>query len=95
MTIDLKTVKHISKLARIYTDEKKANKLANDLNSIFKFIEALNELDTEKVEPLTSVADTKLRLREDKFEANNIRDKILKNSPDENKDYFVVPKVVE
>jgi aspartyl-tRNA(Asn)/glutamyl-tRNA(Gln) amidotransferase subunit C len=44
---------------------------------------------------LTSVADTKLRLREDKFEANNIRDKILKNSPDENKDYFVVPKVVE
>ena len=66
-----------------------------DLNSIFKFIEALNELDTEKVEPLTSVADTKLRLREDKFEANNIRDKILKNSPDENKDYFVVPKVVE
>ena len=95
MTIDLKTVKHISKLARIYTDEKKANKLANDLNSIFKFIEALNELDTEKVEPLTSVADTKLRLREDKFEANNIRDKILKNSPDGNKDYFVVPKVVE
>ena len=51
MTIDLKTVKHISKLARISTDEKKANKLANDLNSIFKFIEALNELDTEKVEP--------------------------------------------
>ena len=48
MTIDLKTVKHISKLARISTDEKKANKLANDLNSIFKFIEALNELDTEK-----------------------------------------------
>ena len=95
MTIDLKTVKHISKLARISVDEKKANKLANDLNSIFKFIEALNELDTEKVEPLTSVADTKLRLREDKFEANNIRDKILKNSPDENKDYFVVPKVVE
>ena len=95
MTIDLKTVKHISKLARISTDEKKANKLANDLNSIFKFIEALNELDTGKVEPLTSVADTKLRLREDKFEANNIRDKILKNSPDENKDYFVVPKVVE
>ena len=95
MTIDLKTVKHISRLSRISTDEKKANKLANDLNSIFKFIEALNELDTEKVEPLTSVADTKLRLREDKFEANNIRDKILKNSPDENKDYFVVPKVVE
>ena len=95
MTIDLKTVKHISKLARISIDEKKANKLAKDLNSIFKFIEALNELDTEKVKPLTSVADTKLRLREDKLETNNIRDKILKNSPEQNKDYFVVPKVVE
>ena len=95
MSIDLKTIKHISKLSRISVDDQKAEKLANDLNSIFKFIEALNELDTEKVEPLTSVADTKLRLREDKFEANNIRDKILKNSPDENKDYFVVPKVVE
>ena len=95
MSIDKEKIIHISKLARISTDEKKANKLANDLNSIFKFIEALNELDTEKVEPLTSVADTKLRLREDKFEANNIRNKILKNSPDENKDYFVVPKVVE
>ena len=95
MTIDLKTVKHISKLARISVDEKKAHKLANDLNSIFKFIEALNELDTDKVEPLTSVAETKLRLREDILETNNIRDQILKNSPDENKDYFVVPKVVE
>ena len=95
MSIDKEKIIHISKLARISTDEKKANKLANDLNSIFKFIETLNELNTEKVEPLTSVADTKLRLREDKFEANNIRDKILKNSPDENKDYFVVPKVVE
>ena len=53
MTIDLKTVKHISKLARISTDEKKANKLANDLTSNIKFIETLNELNTIKDEPLT------------------------------------------
>ena len=95
MTIDLKTVKHISKLARISLDEEKASKLAKDLNSIFKFIEKLNELKTDNVEPLTSVAETRLRFREDQIKSENIREKILKNSPDENKDFFVVPKVVE
>ena len=49
MTIDLKTVKHISKLARISLEEKKAEKLADDMNSIFEFIEKLNELKTETV----------------------------------------------
>ena len=95
MTLDLKTVKHISKLARISVDEEKANKLAGDLNSIFEFIEKLNELDTENVEPLTSVANTTLRFREDEVQSQNIREKILSNSPDNNEDFFVVPKVVE
>ena len=95
MTIDLKTVKHISKLARISVDEEKANKLAGDLNSIFSFIEKLNELKTENVEPLTSIAETTLRFREDKIKSQNIREKILKNSPEDNEDFFVVPKVVE
>ena len=95
MTIDLKTVKHISKLARISVDEEKANKLAVDLNSIFSFIEKLNELKTENVEPLTSVAETTLRFREDVIKSKNIREKILKNSPENNEDFFVVPKVVE
>ena len=95
MTIDLKTVKHISKLARISVDEEKANKLAGDLNSIFSFIEKLNELKTENVEPLASIAETTLRFREDKIKSENIREKILKNSPEDNEDFFVVPKVVE
>ena len=95
MTIDLKTVKHISKLARISVDEQKANKLAGDLNSIFDFIEKLNELETDKIEPLTSIAETSLRFRDDKIKSENIREKILKNSPEKNKDFFVVPKVVE
>ena len=95
MTIDLKTVKHISKLSRISIEEEKAKRLTNDLNSIFKFIEKLNELDTSKTEPLTSVAETTLKLRKDKIESKNIRKDILKNSPDKNKDFFVVPKVVE
>mgnify|MGYP005687000553 FL=1 len=95
MTIDLKTVKHISKLSRISIEEEKAKKLSNDLNSIFEFIEKLNELDTSKTEPLTSIAETTLKLRKGKIQTKNIREDILKNSPDKNKDFFVVPKVVE
>ena len=95
MTIDLKTIKHISKLSRISVDDAKTDKLAGDLNSIFDFIEKLNELNTDNVEPLTSVAETTLKLRADEVKSKNIRDKILKNSPDENEDFFVVPRVVE
>ena len=95
MTIDLKTIKHISKLSRISVDDKKADKLAGDLNSIFDFIEKLNELNTDKVEPLTSVAETTLKLRTDEVKSKSIRDQILKNSPEENEDFFVVPRVVE
>ena len=95
MTIDLKTIKHISKLSRISVDDAKANKLAGDLNSIFDFIEKLNELNTDNVEPLTSVAETTLKLRADDVKSKNIRDQILKNSPEENEDFFVVPRVVE
>ena len=95
MTIDLKTVKHISKLSRISIDDKKAKKLSDDLNSIFKFIKKLEELDTKKIEPLTSIAETNLKLRKDEIQSKNIREDILKNSPEDNKDFFVVPKVVE
>jgi aspartyl-tRNA(Asn)/glutamyl-tRNA(Gln) amidotransferase subunit C len=95
MTIDLKTIKHISKLSRISVDDEKAKKLAVDMNSIFDFIEKLNELDTNNVEPLTSVVETTLKLRADEVKSENIREKILKNSPEENEDFFVVPRVVE
>ena len=95
MAIDLKTVKHISKLSRISLDDEKAKKLEADLNSIFKFIEKLNELDTKNIEPLTSVAETTLQHRKDEIKTTNIREQILKNSPEKNKDFFVVPKVVE
>ena len=95
MSIDLKTIKHISKLARISVDEKRAEKLADDLNSIFDFIEKLNKLKTDNVEPLTSVAETTLKLRPDEVKSKNIREQIIKNSPQDNEDYFVVPKVIE
>ena len=95
MSIDLKTIKHISKLSRISVDEKRAEKFADDLNSIFEFIEKLNELKTDDVKPLTSIAETTLKFRSDEIKSKNIREQIIKNSPEDNEDYFVVPKVIE
>ena len=95
MTLDLNTIQQISKLSRISVDDKNAKKLAGDMNSIFDFIEKLNELDTDNVEPLTSVTETTLKLRVDEVKSGNIREQVLKNSPDENADFFVVPRVVE
>ena len=95
MSIDKDTVKHISKLARISLDEKKINNLSKDLSSIMKFIEKLNELNTDKTSPLTSIINASLRTREDEVKDGKIRDQILKNSPDKNEEFFVVPKMVE
>ena len=95
MSIDKDTVKHISKLARISLDEKKINNLSKDLSSIMKFIEKLNELNTDKTTPLTSIINASLKSREDEVKDGKIRDEILKNSPEKNEEFFVVPKVIE
>jgi len=95
MSIDKDTVKHISKLARISLDEKKVNSLSKDLSSIMKFIEKLNELNTDKTAPLTSIINASLKSRDDEVKDGKIRDQILKNSPEKNEEFFVVPKVLE
>ena len=95
MSIDKDTVKHISKLARISVDEKKINNLSKDLSSIMEFIEKLNELNTDKTTPLTSIINTSLKSRKDEVKDGKIRDQILKNSPEKNEEFFVVPKVVD
>ena len=95
MSIDKDTVKHISKLARISLDEKKVDSLSKDLSSIMNFIENLNELNTDKVTPLTSIISASLKSRDDDVKDGKIRDQILKNSPEKNEEFFVVPKVLE
>ena len=95
MSIDKDTVKHISKLARISLDEKKINSLSKDLTSIMRFIEKLNELNTDKTKPLTSIINAFLKSRDDKVRDGQIRDQILKNSPEKNEEFFVVPKVID
>ena len=95
MSIDKDTVKHISKLARISLDEKKVDSLSKDLTSIMRFIENLNKLNTNKIEPLTSIIDASLNSRKDEVKDDKIRNQILKNSPEKNEEFFVVPKVIE
>ena len=95
MSIDKDTVKHIAKLARISLDEKKINSLSKDLSSIMEFIGKLNELNTAKTVPLTSIINASLRSRKDEISDEKIRDQILKNSPEKNEEFFVVPKVIE
>ena len=95
MSLDKEKIKYVAKLARISVNEAKVDSLTKDLNSIFKFIEQLNELDTSNVEPLTSILNESLRTRKDLINDGKIRDKILQNSPKKNDEFFVVPKVVE
>ena len=95
MSIDKDTVKHISKLARISLDKKKVADLSKDLSSIMRFIENLNKLNTDKVNPLTSIINASLKSRNDEVNSGKIRDQILKNSPEKNEEFFVVPKVIE
>ena len=95
MSIDKDKIKHVSKLARISVDEKKIDALTKDLSSIFKFIEQLNELNTDKVEPLSSILNEPLRSRKDVINDGKIREKILENSPQKNEEFFIVPKVIE
>ena len=81
MSIDKDKIKNVSKLARISVNDKKIVSLTNDLSSIFNFIEQLNELNTENVEPLSSILNEPLRSRKDKINDGKIRKKILENSP--------------
>ena len=108
MSIDKNQVKKVAKLSRNSLDDSKLETLSKDLVSILKFVEQLNKLDTKlsfveehnkldtkKIEPLISIVDKTLDPRKDKINDGKIKDQILKNSPDNNEEFFIVPKVVE
>ena len=95
MSLDSGTVRKIAFLARINIPEQELEPLASELNNILGWIEQLSEVDTEGVEPMTSVADMKLYERQDVVTDGNCRDKILANAPEKNDAFFTVPKVVE
>ena len=95
MTINKEAVKKISKLSRIASNDEFEISMIKDLNTILKFVDQLNEVDTKNIEPLSSVVEQKLFQREDVVKKMNEKEEILKNSPHKNENYFVVPKVIE
>ena len=95
MAIDAATVRKVAHLARIKTAEDRLEPLAQQLNGIMAWIEQLGEVDTSGVEPLATVIDQKLRLRDDVIDDGNVRDAVLRNAPDAQHGFFAVPKVIE
>jgi aspartyl-tRNA(Asn)/glutamyl-tRNA(Gln) amidotransferase subunit C len=95
MAIDAATVKKVASLARIREPDDRLEALADELNGILAWIEQLNEVDTEGVEPMTSAVATKLPMREDVVSEPGDAARILANAPKSERGFFVVPKVVE
>lgn len=95
MALDTDTVKRIARLARIHVDEADLAPLADELNNILGWVEQLDEVDTDGVEPMTSVVEMVQRLRADEVTDGGVRDKVLANAPESDDGFFVVPKVIE
>lgn len=95
MAIDNETVKRVAFLSRLKVEDEKIEATKEEFNKILNWIEELNEVNTDNVEPLISVNDTTLRLREDQITDGNYQEAVLENAPDKEYDYFAVPKVVE
>ena len=95
MKLNTNTINKIAKLARIRLSEKEANEFLKDINSILDWVEQLNEVNTDNVEPLTNISSSALTKRKDENQDINSSDEILQNSPDKLEGYFAVPKVVE
>ncbi len=95
MSLDKETVKNIANLARIKVADENLDHLAGELSAILHWVEQLNGVDTDGVEPLASVVDVTLPLRADIVNDGDCRDKVLVNGPDTVDGFYAVPKVVE
>ena len=95
MSIDTDTARRVAKLARIRVEEADLPRLAGQLNGILGFMEQLNEVDVEGIEPMVSVTPMRLKRRADVVTDGNIQAQILENAPDAREGFFAVPKVVE
>lgn len=95
MSVDKQTVRRIAKLARIALPEERVEPMMAELNGILGWMEQLQEVNVEGVEPMTSVVAQKLKMREDVVTAGGDAAAILANAPQTEDNFFVVPKVVE
>lgn len=95
MSVDTDTVRRVAKLARIAVEEKDLEPLAGELNGILDWVEQLNEVNVDGVEPMTSVTPMTLPQRADGVTDGDKQADILGNAPDAREGFFAVPKVVE
>jgi aspartyl-tRNA(Asn)/glutamyl-tRNA(Gln) amidotransferase subunit C len=95
MSVNADVVRKIGHLARIKVKEENLEALAGELNIILGFVEQLDEVDVEGVEPMTSVIPANLRLRKDEVKTGSHADLIVSNAPLSEDEFFLVPKVVE
>ena len=95
MSIDKDTARRVAHLARIKVEEDQLDNLAAELSGILGFMEQLNEVDVDGVEPMTSVSPMDLKRRDDVVTDGDMQAKILSNAPDAREGFFAVPKVVE
>jgi len=95
MAVDADTVRKVAKLARISVGDQEVEPLAKELSGILDWVEQLQEVNVEGVEPMTSTIPMRLKRRKDIVTDGNRRDDILNNAPNAREGFFAVPKVVE
>mgnify|MGYP000273928946 FL=1 len=93
--VNVEDVKKIARLSRLRVEDTELQSLADDLSGILGWIEQLNEVDVDKVEPMTSAVAMKSPMRKDIVSDGDKRDQILKNAPKKDDGFFVVPRSVE
>jgi aspartyl-tRNA(Asn)/glutamyl-tRNA(Gln) amidotransferase subunit C len=95
MSVDLATVKRVARLARIAVSEEEAERMTGELNGILGFVELLSEVDVTGIEPMTSVTPMAMKKRHDVVTDGDKADAIVANAPQTDRNFFMVPKVVE
>ena len=95
MSVDSATVRRVAQLARLKVDENDVPRLAGELNAILAFVEQLNEVNVDGVEPMTSVVAFDMRMRDDVVTDGGYAKDVTKNAPASEDEFFMVPKVVE
>ena len=95
MSVDKATVAKIARLARIHVSEERRQEIATELNGILSWVDELNEVNTDNVEPLATVTGHSLPMRKDVVTDGDCIDDVLANVPETTGGFFVVPKVVE
>ena len=95
MSVDKETVQRIAKLARIALDESQTAAMEQELNALLSWVEQLQDVDVEGIAPMTSVVEQRLKMRDDVVTDGGYAEDLMKNAPQAEGHFFVVPKVVE